>query len=145
MWNNTYKAKIINGFINKNQIQSIIDLGCGDGNQLNYYDIKQRKYCGYDVSDDLIDKLKLIYRGRDNYSFLKYNEKDQLNDSMLTMSIDVIYHLIDDESYFEYMNLLFTKSNKYVIIYSSNFDHDQKNHIKHRKFSEYVEENFKNF
>lgn len=37
------------------------------------------------------------------------------------MSLDVIYHLIEDEIYNKYMNNLFMAAEKYVFIYSSNF------------------------
>lgn len=40
----------------------------------------------------------------------------------LTLSLDVIYHLIEDNVFFTYMDRLFDSSTKFVIIYSLNTD-----------------------
>ena len=60
----------------------------------------------------------------------------------LTLSLDVIYHLIEDDVFFSYMKRLFDSSEKFVIIYSSNTDKQvklQAGHVKHRKFSKWIE------
>ena len=115
----TYKAKIINKFVLDNNIETVCELGCGDGNQTSLFIIK--KYFGYDVSSFIINEnKKKIGIINNNYVF-----SDNINDftSMkydLTLSLDVIYHLIEENVYHEYMSYLFDLSNKYVIIYSLN-------------------------
>ena len=47
-----FKAEVINEFINENNINNVIEFGCGDGNQLNLFNIKN--YLGFDVSDTII-------------------------------------------------------------------------------------------
>jgi hypothetical protein len=61
----------------------------------------------------------------------------------LVLSLDVIYHLIEDKIYEEYMQRLFSASNEYVIIYSSDMDDDNISaaHVKRRKFTKYIAEN----
>lgn len=62
----------------------------------------------------------------------------------LLLSIDVIYHLLEDDVFEEYMSNLFSISNKYVIIYSCD-DYDNINnasHVKQRKFTEYVDNKY---
>ena len=49
-----FKAKIINNFIQKNNIQSIIDYGVGDGNQLKLINTENKIYTGIDVSSIII-------------------------------------------------------------------------------------------
>lgn len=63
----------------------------------------------------------------------------------LSLSLDVIFHLIEDKVFEEYMASLFSTSEKYVIIYSSNEDNMEKSleHVKHRKFTNWIEENKK--
>lgn len=65
----------------------------------------------------------------------------------LTLSLDVIYHLIEDQTFIDYMNTLFKASNKFVIIYSSNTDKNKLSapHVKHRKFTDWVEKNQTSF
>jgi hypothetical protein len=43
------------------------------------------------------------------------------------------------------MKTLFSSSNKYVIIYSSNFNDDGNYHVKHRNFTQWVDKYLTNF
>ena len=71
---------------------------------------------------------------------------DNLNDSeraLLTLSLDVIYHLVEDEVFESYMRRLFDSSDRYVIIYSSNMCDQSRNqdpHVRHREFSKWLDE-----
>ena len=61
----------------------------------------------------------------------------------LTLSLDVIFHLIEDEVFIDYMEKLFKASSKYVIIYSSNTNtqfNSPTKHFKNRKFTKWVNE-----
>ena len=58
-----YKAEIINSIIINEKIQSVIDFGCGDGNQLEYFSIP--KYIGLDVSKTAILKCIKKFEGDD--------------------------------------------------------------------------------
>ena len=56
--------------------------------------------------------------------------------------MDVIFHLIEDEVYHDYMEKLFNASTKHVIIYSSNTNKQistDVNHFKNRKFTQWIE------
>ena len=57
-----FKAEIINNFINKNKIESIIDYGVGDGNQLKLIDTTDKNYTGIDVSHFIINKCRKIFK-----------------------------------------------------------------------------------
>jgi hypothetical protein len=65
----------------------------------------------------------------------------------MVISLDVIYHLIEDTVYDNYMNHLFNLSNKYVVIYA--YDNDEFDnyapHVKPRKFSSWVKSNREDF
>lgn len=56
--------------------------------------------------------------------------------------MDVIYHLIEDEVFENYMYNLFMNSERYVCIYSSNYDLDIGLHQKNRNFTEYIKHEF---
>ena len=62
------KAKILNDLIAKYNIQQITELGCGDGNQLKYYNIPE--YLGLDVSATAINNCVEIFKDDPNKSFL---------------------------------------------------------------------------
>ena len=136
-----FKAEVINTFINENSIESVVEFGCGDGNQLKHYKLK--KYVGYDVSPESINICKAIFKNDISKTF-KLTSNYQLEKFDLAMSIDVIYHLVENEVFNEYMKKLFDINNKYVIIYSSNTNinpEDTCPHVLQRKFTDWIEEN----
>lgn len=138
-----FKAEIINQFVSENKINSVIEWGCGDGNQLllsNY-----NEYIGYDVSKEAIDICYRKYEGDKTKKFIWCGEKNFVNEfkADLTLSLDVIYHLVEDEVYRIYMDRLFYSSLKYVCIYSCDFDNNFANHVRCRNFTDYIRTNYK--
>ena len=133
-----FKADIINAFVAKYNINEVLELGCGDGNQLTL--AQYNKYIGVDVSQKAIDLCKSKFKGDASKSFFHTDDIDvnTLNVE-LVMSLDVIYHLIEDHVYEAYMNQLFNTSKKYVIIYSSNYDKEVDVHVKCRKFTNWIQ------
>ncbi len=138
-----FKGEVINEFVSKNKIETVIELGCGDGNQLEYFKIPS--YIGTDISPFVLSKCRERFKGDEHKQFLLLNEiSDQRAD--LLLSLDVIYHLIEDEVYHSYLNQLFDRAISYVIIYS--FDEDSDDfapHIRTRKFTKWIEENIADF
>lgn len=59
----------------------------------------------------------------------------------LALSLDVIYHLVEEDVYESYMNQLFSSSKRYVCIYSCNFEEKHAQHVRCRKFTDYIEKN----
>lgn len=142
-----FKAEIINDFVKKNNIKEILEFGCGDGNNLSLYQIDN--YIGVDVSLKAIEvcQAKFVHDPSKKFftldSFNLFDEVDKRVE--LVLSLDVIYHLIEDHVYDEYMNNLFNSSGKYIIIYSSNYDEVLCAHVKHRMFTAWIEKNRKDW
>jgi len=139
-----FKAEIINKFIKENGIIKVIELGCGDGNQLSLFEIND--YIGLDVTKTAIEMCRKQFKGDKTKSFFLYNPYFFENnyETELSLSLDVIYHLIEDDVFEFYMKHLFAVSNKFVIIYSSNGNNDSiysAPHCKDRRFSEWIEIN----
>ena len=133
-----FKAEVLNDFVRDRQIKSIIEFGCGDGNQLELAEYPS--YIGFDVSQDAISQCKKLFPEDTTKSFKLIDEYGGETAS-LTLSLDVIYHLLEDSIFNEYMKLLFSSSNKYVIIYSSNINRPASFHVKQRKFSTWIDTN----
>ena len=140
-----FKASIINNFIKKNEIDSIIDYGVGDGNQLKLINTNNIIYTGIDINEFIISKCKQLFKNDINKTFIL--EDDIINNlkAELGLSCDVIYHLIEDDIYEKYMNNLFSMSNKYIIIYAKDEDKKHSEHVKFRKFTSYIERNFQDW
>ena len=73
------KAGIINSFIKNNEINSVIDFGCGDGNQLSLFDFPS--YIGLDVSSTAIKLCKKRFKDDKTKSFFLYDPERFENDN----------------------------------------------------------------
>lgn len=135
-----FKATVINKFVEENVIQTVIDYGCGDGNQLRL--AKYPSYIGLDVSPDALALCKKIFSKDESKTFKLMNEYSG-ETAQLTISLDVIFHLVEDNIFHEYMKRLFNSSTNFVIIYAPNFDHHDVNQpqIKQRSFSKWIDSN----
>jgi predicted TPR repeat methyltransferase len=130
-----FKIKVINDIIKKYDIKSITDFGCGDGNQIGGLNI--RKYLGLDISEEAIKMCVTKYSTDTTKTFEVYNNEVKLKKSDLTMSLDVIYHIFEDNLFDNYMNDLIKYSNNHILIYSSNFnDKEWRQHVRHRRFDQ---------
>lgn len=142
-----YKAAFINSFIDEHNIYSVVELGCGDGNQLKMLDVK--RYVGLDVSATVINQCKKIFSEDGTKDFFVLDSSDAELDlkysAELALSLDVIYHLVENNIYHSYMQQLFNLAHKWVIIYAWNTNDKQKFHVRHRRFSDWVGENRKDF
>ena len=133
-----FKAEILNTFVSVNSITSVIEYGCGDGNQLGL--AQYPKYIGFDVSSNAIHKCQKIF-SNDGAKTFKLMESYGGETAELTLSLDVIYHLVENPVFGDYMNRLFDSSKRFVIIYSSNTDDNPEGtaaHVRHRNFSKWI-------
>ncbi len=138
-----FKAEVINSFVKKTKAASMIEFGCGDGNQLKL--TKYPKYLGFDVSPRAIKICGNAFNSDKSKTFKLIGDYDgEIGE--LALSLDVIYHLVEDDVFYDYMIRLFRSSSKYVIIYSSNevtYSEKYADHVKHRRFTDFISKNFK--
>lgn len=122
-------------------MKSVIEWGCGDGNQLSLAEYPE--YTGFDISEEAVKKCQSLFAGDKTKSFewsgIENFSTNKVAD--LTLSLDVIYHLVDNSVFNSYMQRLFDTSKKYVAIYSCNFDKNHAEHVRCRKFTDWVEAN----
>jgi hypothetical protein len=142
-----YKANVVNSFVEEHGIESVIDFGCGDGNQLEYGNYPS--YLGLDVSKKAIEICKDRFDGDPTKAFMWYSphhfhDPSGFISAEMTLSLEVIFHLLGDEMFELYMSHLFGASERFVVILAP----DGKNervpnntgpHVKIRRFTEYVE------
>ena len=133
-----FKAQVLNEFIAEKRISSVIELGCGDGNQLKL--AKYPNYLGFDVSPTAVAKCKDIFELDETKSFHLVSEFNGQR-AELALSLDVIYHLVEDDVFESYMQTLFAAADRYVIIYSSDSNDNrgyEGTHVRHRKLTKWV-------
>ncbi|MCA9078498.1 MAG: class I SAM-dependent methyltransferase [Planctomycetaceae bacterium] len=133
-----FKAKAINEFVETHNIEHVIEFGCGDGNQLTL--ATYPSYHGFDISPHALDLCRSLFANDDTRRFSLMQDY-QNETAPLTLSLDVLYHLVEDDIFDSYMRRLFAASTRHVIIYSSNTAEnppDQGQHVRHRCFTDWV-------
>jgi trans-aconitate methyltransferase len=129
---------VLNEFVATHKVRKVIEFGCGDGNQLLL--ARYPVYMGFDVSETAIAKCRDLFRSDPDKSFRLVAEYDG-DSADLVLSLDVIYHLVEDEIFESYMRTLFSAAVRYVIVYSSNHEGNRGldgNHVRHREFTKWV-------
>jgi SAM-dependent methyltransferase len=116
-----FKAEVINATLARYACSSVIEFGCGDGRNLQLYDIPL--YTGLDVSPAALRRCAEMFTDDASKSFLPYDPRSFVNHGALTadaaLSIDVLYHIVDDDDYRKSLADLFGAARKLVILYTS--------------------------
>lgn len=120
-----YKAAYLSEFIAENDVQSVVDWGCGDGQVLKQADLHGAQYIGIDISPTIIAKMRDKFaKLGPRYLFYTVDafETGTRTQHDLALSFDVLFHFPDDTDYRQYLTNLFSSSSKFVMIYSTNYD-----------------------
>lgn len=141
-----FKAEVLNDFVRANSVMDVIEFGCGDGHQLSLAEYP--RYKGLDVSSTALRLCSERFRDDPTKSFYLYDPRHTIDNAGilradLALSLDVIYHLVEDEIYESYLDQLFAAGTRYVIVFSSNHeDQSLAAHVRSRAFVETVEARF---
>lgn len=143
-----FKSDFLNNFVIANKIDSVIEFGCGDGRQLEL--MNYPKYLGIDICKSSIDICMSKFNTDTSKSFILYNPDFWFNNDFikadLSLSLDVIYCLIEIELFQKHILDLFASANKFVVIFSSNSSNEIKgSQVKHRNFTNFIQQNIKDF
>lgn len=141
-----FKAGVLNRFVAEQRIETVLEFGCGDGNQLSL--ASYRDYVGLDVSETALRTCRKRFAGDRTKRFLLYRPGTSSGGrprhfADLALSLDVIYHLTEDAVFESYMNDLFDAARRFVVIYSSDTavtDPSEPAQVRHRVFSRWVAE-----
>lgn len=138
-----FKARALNALVERHRIQSVIEFGCGDGAQLER--AAYPRYVGLDVSRRAVRMCKKRFAQDATKSFFLYDptcfaDRHGLFRAELVLSLDVVYHLIEEETFRLYMTHLFASAERFVAIYSSNAPTPTRAlHVRHRRFTDWVD------
>ena len=141
-----FKAEVLNSAIAEYGINQVIEFGCGDGNQLTMLRIPS--YIGLDVSETILKHCIDKFNNDKSKSFFIYSNNTFIDNhhifqSDAAFSIDVIFHLVENDVYEKYLSDLFTSASKLVVIYGADLDHPQvTSHEVYRKFTGHIAKNF---
>ena len=133
-----FKAKILNNFVREHRVRTLIEFGCGDGNQLTLADFPD--YCGFDVSAEAVSQCRAAF-ARDRTKRFGLVADYAGESAEAALSLDVIYHLIEDDVFELYLDRLFRAATRFVVIYATDADRTidpEATHVRHREWTRYV-------
>ena len=137
-----FKAELLNDFVEQRGIQSVVEFGCGDGHQLSL--ARYPSYLGFDVAPTAIELCNQRFAGDGSKRFVLHDSQREaapVKVADLALSLDVIYHLVEDDVFDAYMRHVFAAAKRYVIIYASNDEAPSPApHVRHRRFTDWVEQ-----
>jgi len=133
-----FKAEVLNAFVQAREIRSVVEFGCGDGAQLALADYPA--YVGVDVSPAALALCTEKFAGDPAKRFVLADALPaDFGPFDLALSLDVIYHLVEDATFDAYMHGLFDHATAHVVIYASDRDAPgPQPHVRHRAFTPWV-------
>lgn len=136
-----FKADFLNALVRDNAIGSVIEFGCGDGSQLALLEVAD--YVGLDVAPAAVARCRARFAGQPGRDFRLMAERGGLAAAELGLSLDVVYHLVEDAVFADYMQALFDHAWRFVVVYASDTDAEWPSaHVRHRRFTAHVAQHF---
>jgi SAM-dependent methyltransferase len=125
------KAAGVNAVITRRGVRSVVDWGCGDGEVARLVEAEQ--YLGLDLSMTALDVCRAKMPAREFRLVHGALEPGPLAD--LALSLDVLYHLVDDVLYRRYLELLLASAPlAYVVSTHRPEDPSSAGHVRHREW-----------
>lgn len=135
-----FKAQVLNDFVEQRRVRTVLELGCGDGHQLSL--AKYPSYVGLDVSNTAVEHCRARFADDVAKSFQVYKPGSLDLVAELTLSLDVLLHLVEDAVFETYMRDLFGAATRYVGIFSPDRDgRPGAPHVRYRRFTPWVATN----
>lgn len=137
-----WKAEVVNGWVRELGATSVVDLGCGDGQQLALAEYP--RYLGIDASATAVRLCMERFAGDRDKSFLhlppgEFTDPAGWLRGDLALSMEVLFHLVEQEVFEDYLRTLFASAERWVVICSIDRTGVRKAATEqHRSFSEWI-------
>lgn len=125
-----FKSTVVKSVARMLDLRSCIDFGCGDMHTAMLFGFED--YVGVDVSPTLIQRLReLNPRGK----FFLLGEQIPCEPKPdCCLSLDVAYHIVEQDAFQDHFDALFRHASKAVILYTTDtqVNNHSSQHIRHR-------------
>lgn len=130
--NAVFKATFLNALVSERDIRTVVEFGCGDGRQLALADYPD--YLGLDVSTSALALCDERFGDDPTKQFGLLPDILPIRPRELALSLDVIYHLVEDEVYEDHLATVFGSASRLAVLYTTNQDEDPLSaaHVRHR-------------
>lgn len=139
------KAEFLNRFCRDHAIREVLEFGCGDGAQLEL--ARYGRYTGVDVSRSAIRRCRKRFAADPTRKFVHLDEFGGTK-ADLVLSLDVLYHLVEDEVFLAHLDAVFAGAVRFAVIFSTNHDDPAASaatHVRHRSFTRICRQRFPEF
>jgi cyclopropane fatty-acyl-phospholipid synthase-like methyltransferase len=96
-----FKANFINTFVENRDVETVIEFGCGDGDQISLGNYPE--YIGLEVSKSAVERCAKRFDDDPTKSFFLYSPQHFINRGAFTadlaLSLEVIFHILSDDEY----------------------------------------------
>lgn len=130
-----FKLKTVQDIVNRYGVKSVLDLGCGDGTQLQSLQVGH--YRGIDISPVAIESASAFSNDTRFYQVMSEAAVSDGQVCDMAVSLDVLFHLDDDRAH-DHIGMLFHLSRRYVLIYAPNRDKGDLRLADHMFFREFL-------
>lgn len=136
-----FKATFLNQFIVEHGVNSVVEFGCGDGNQLSL--LRVPAYTGLDISKSALARCIERFKDDSTKSFFLFDtacfrDAEGRLQADAALSLDVIFHLVDDRVFESYMSHACAAARKYLILYTTDYDRPSAGHERPRPVSKWM-------
>lgn len=140
-----FKAGFLNALVRDDHVESVIEFGCGDGNQLLLAEYPD--YLGLDISRRALSRCERLFADDSSKRFAPYDPATfvPMPTADLALSLDVILHLVEPDLFETHLVHLFGSSRRLVAIYGSDVDIPRSEtaaHVSFRRFTPIIEQRF---
>ena len=137
-----YKSSVIQGLIDTHGTESLVDFGCGDGNQIS--SIRVARYVGLDISKEAVKLCRERFTGDDSRSFDLYRPGQSVDGAPydMAMSLEVLMRVIDESDFVSTLDEMFMSASRLVVILTPIFElvpYTPGSHERHRNLAPYLE------
>lgn len=122
------KVALVNEVVGVNRVQTLLDLGCGDGHVAGR--LKVAGYTGYDPSSAAVE---IAREERPSGDFITRLPPEGARFD-LVLSMDVIFHLVNEADYQAYLKALFSYGDL-VLVYGTDKVLVGRSHVRHREWT----------
>lgn len=111
-----WKASVINRLVNQRGLASAVEVGCGDGAQLEKYSFG--RYTGVDISATAVKLCEERFAGDESKRFMVVTpgEHIDLERADLVICVEVLMHVIDEDDFRWTLEEVFRLSKGFVVL-----------------------------
>jgi hypothetical protein len=124
------KAEWVNAVVRDLDVKTMVDGGCGDGSQALMFDVPV--YLGVEVAESAYRFAARRLRACPNRAVVLAAPGTQLSvRADLSASLDVVFHLVDEYEYEEWLGNVFGSGRRFVAVHGTNYESEPEAHMRH--------------